>query len=361
MLLSAAIAELRQDLNDEDTQNYRWTDEDLERHINHALANYSHFVPVDTVIDIATTSGSRDIDAASLTDQVTIYGVEYPIGNFPPTYHRFQHFEDTISLLSLATPTGGDARIFYGRIASLTREQFTIGQNDELSIYDDNHAAQSFTPRSAHPLSSVWVKIYKALAPSSLEVGIQKIVGNDPSGIDLSSGTLLAAGVTTDTDGDWYEVDLAPTIDLAANEQMCICLTEAENGGSYHWLQNTYGGYPRGIAFHSTDAGANWIYHVSADLLFKEGDTYTPIPLQYEHVVLLGASAFALKEHAVSAINSITLGGPQTAALFHSQGNDRYSDFRAELLRISRKSKVRSSTMYVPATGTGSKSIVDWP
>ena len=36
---------VRRDLKDEDSENYRWTDEELDRHIAHALKEFSEAYP----------------------------------------------------------------------------------------------------------------------------------------------------------------------------------------------------------------------------------------------------------------------------------------------------------------------------
>ena len=57
---------VRRDLHDEDANNYRWTNDELDRHIAHAVKDYSEAIPYEQKAIKATTSGSREIDIATL-------------------------------------------------------------------------------------------------------------------------------------------------------------------------------------------------------------------------------------------------------------------------------------------------------
>jgi len=117
---------VRRDLKDEDENNYRWTDDELDRHIAHALSELSQAAPVEAVETIATSSGSRDIDVAELSNRVMVQAVEYPIDKFPKKYRRFSLWADTLTLLGDCVPDGSDARIYYGKLHTLDAESSTI-------------------------------------------------------------------------------------------------------------------------------------------------------------------------------------------------------------------------------------------
>ena len=76
-------ARLRKDLHDEDALNYRWTDGELDRHIQHTVREFSLAVPLEAKTTLATTAGSRDLSISGLTDLVAIEAVEYPTGELP--------------------------------------------------------------------------------------------------------------------------------------------------------------------------------------------------------------------------------------------------------------------------------------
>ena len=62
MNLSEMRAIVRRDLHDEDDGNYCWTNNELDRHIAHAVKGFSEAIPLEQEATKATTSGSREID-----------------------------------------------------------------------------------------------------------------------------------------------------------------------------------------------------------------------------------------------------------------------------------------------------------
>lgn len=131
MNLSEMRAVLRRDLHDEDANNYRWTDDELDRHIAHAVSQFSQALPLEDTADIATTADSRDVDISQLADRVMIEAVEYPIGSYPATYRRFALWQDTLTILSDIVPDGSDARIYYGKLHTLDASSSTIPTQHE--------------------------------------------------------------------------------------------------------------------------------------------------------------------------------------------------------------------------------------
>ena len=53
---------VRRDLHDEDSGNYRWTNDELDRHISRAVKDFSEAIPYEQKATKATTSGSRELD-----------------------------------------------------------------------------------------------------------------------------------------------------------------------------------------------------------------------------------------------------------------------------------------------------------
>ena len=117
---------VRRDLHDEDANNYRWTNDELDRHISHAVKDYSGAIPYEQKAVKTTAAGSREIDIADLSDRIMIEAVEYPIGNFPRRYQRFALWGDTITLLGDETTDGANAYIYYGKLHTLSISSSTI-------------------------------------------------------------------------------------------------------------------------------------------------------------------------------------------------------------------------------------------
>ena len=95
MNLSEMRDRVRTDLHDEDPENERWTDAELDRHIQRAVREFSLSVPLEAKTTLSTTADSRDLSIAGLTDLVAIEAAEYPVGDYPPTYAPFSLWRST--------------------------------------------------------------------------------------------------------------------------------------------------------------------------------------------------------------------------------------------------------------------------
>lgn len=131
MNLTDMRAIVRRDLHDEDAGNYRWTDNELDRHIAHVVKDFSEYLPWEQKATIATTSGSREIDISAVTDRVMVEAAEYPVDNFPRRYQRFSLWGDTLSLLGDEIPDGANAYIYYGKLHTLDGSTSTIPARHE--------------------------------------------------------------------------------------------------------------------------------------------------------------------------------------------------------------------------------------
>ena len=118
---------VRQDLHDEDPTNQRWTDDELDRHIERAVRELSLAIPLEAKASPSTSEGSRDISLASLSDLVAVEAVEYPVDKYPPSYVPFSLWAGTLTLLVDATPPGGQSvNIYYGKMHTLDATTSTI-------------------------------------------------------------------------------------------------------------------------------------------------------------------------------------------------------------------------------------------
>ncbi len=131
MNLSEMRTIVRRDLHDEDSGNYRWSDDELDRHIAHAVKDFSESIPLEQKATRATTSGSRELDISGITDRVTVAAVEYPVDNFPRRYQRFSLWGDTLTLLDSEIPDGSDAYIYYSKLHTLDASSSTIPARHE--------------------------------------------------------------------------------------------------------------------------------------------------------------------------------------------------------------------------------------
>lgn len=131
MNLTEMRAIVRRDLHDEDEANYRWSDDELDRHIAHAVKEFSQAIPYEQKATIATTSGSREIDISTITDRIMVEAVEYPVDKFPKRYQRFSLWADTLTLLGDEVPDGSNTYIYYGKLHTLDADTSTIPAEHE--------------------------------------------------------------------------------------------------------------------------------------------------------------------------------------------------------------------------------------
>ena len=136
MNLSDMRAVVRRDLHDENSGSYRWTNDEIDRHIGHAVRDFSEAVPYQQKANKATTSGSREVNISTITDRIMVEAVEYPVDKFPRRYQRFSLWADILTLLGDEIPDGSNACIYYGKLHSLGSSTSTIP-----AMYEDLIAA----------------------------------------------------------------------------------------------------------------------------------------------------------------------------------------------------------------------------
>jgi hypothetical protein len=126
MNLSEMIALVRKDLHDEDSENYRWTDAELTRHIGRAVRELSEKVPLPAMATLPTTADSREIDISDLADRVMVEAVEYPLDAEPASYRRFSIWGDTLTIIDGSEPDGSNCHVYYGTLHTLDANGSTI-------------------------------------------------------------------------------------------------------------------------------------------------------------------------------------------------------------------------------------------
>ena len=131
MTLTEMRTIVRRDLHDEDASNYRWTNDELDRHIAHAVKDFSEAIPYEQKATKATTSSSREIDISTITDRIMVEVVEYPVDGFPKGYQRFTLWGDIVTLLGDEVPDGSNAYIYYGKLHTLDASSSTIPAKHE--------------------------------------------------------------------------------------------------------------------------------------------------------------------------------------------------------------------------------------
>ena len=129
MTLSEMVTLVRRELKDESSA--LWSDDELTRHIDRAVAELSEAIPREQKATLATVAGSREVDISSLTDRVMVEAAEYPVDEFPKRYQRFALWADTFTLLGSEVPDGSDCYVYYGKLHTLDAVTSTIPTRHE--------------------------------------------------------------------------------------------------------------------------------------------------------------------------------------------------------------------------------------
>ena len=155
-------ARIRKDLKDDDS--VRWSDDELDRHIEHTVLDISQAVPLqakDTSLTIPDPA-SREIDISGVTGLIFVETVEYPTGEYPKRYRNFRVWGDTLELLIDETPTAAASLyLYYGKVHTVD-------------------AAASSLPGHLEDLCAVGAGAYAALEWASYTIN-QVNVGGDPT------------------------------------------------------------------------------------------------------------------------------------------------------------------------------------
>jgi len=132
MNLATMRARVRQDLQDTDAENYRWTDDEVDAAIERVVREFSLACPIEEEDDLATTDGSRDIDISSLSGLLKVNSVEFPLDNIPPHYQHFDVWSWFVYMQEEGD--GDDARIRWSKQHTLDADESTIPQQFEEII-----------------------------------------------------------------------------------------------------------------------------------------------------------------------------------------------------------------------------------
>ena len=168
-------ARLRLDLDDTDPANRRWADDELDRHIAHALRVLGEAIPRQRKSTLTTVANSRDLDISALVPRIEVVAVEYPSGQYPPQYVPFSIWINTLTLLIDGAPAGGaNVNLYWTAPHQLDASGSSLVQQDEEILLDGTagYAAQQWASFATNRLNvggSDTVEHYRALARTKLD------------------------------------------------------------------------------------------------------------------------------------------------------------------------------------------------
>lgn len=122
--LSDIRTRVREDLRD--TEAERWPEDQIDRHIAHALSDLSLAAPRELSDDLATTSGSRDVPLGGIEGLIEVEAVEYPAGHFPASFVSYSTWGGMLTIQGPLVPDGSDARVYYLATHTLDSEGTTV-------------------------------------------------------------------------------------------------------------------------------------------------------------------------------------------------------------------------------------------
>jgi hypothetical protein len=132
MNLTEMRARVREDLQDTDSQDYRWTDDEVDGAIDRVVMEYSLHASIEQQDDVATTDGDTELDISDLEGLLEIESVEFPIGKTPKYYQRTECWAGHLYIEDEGD--GTDARVRWLKKHTLTTESSTIPQEHEEII-----------------------------------------------------------------------------------------------------------------------------------------------------------------------------------------------------------------------------------
>ena len=133
MNLTEMRARVREDLQDTDSQNYRWTDHEVDGAIERVVTEYSLHAPIEQQNDIATTEDDTELDISSLSGLLKIELVEFPIGQSPKYYQRTEYWAGKLYMEDEGD--GEDARVRWLKKHTLAAGSTTIpAEHDEIIV-----------------------------------------------------------------------------------------------------------------------------------------------------------------------------------------------------------------------------------
>ncbi|MBM3154842.1 MAG: hypothetical protein FJ008_05840 [Chloroflexi bacterium] len=129
MTISTIRTIVRRDLKDEDSGNYRWTDNEIDRAIARALEEFSLAIPREMKSTVATTDGSAIVDISGVTgiaNLISVDKLEYPIDSQCRSFRRISVYQSSITMIDGYTGDGGNSYVYWSSLHTLDSQTSTV-------------------------------------------------------------------------------------------------------------------------------------------------------------------------------------------------------------------------------------------
>lgn len=118
---------VRRDLRDDDPAGQRWHDDELDRHIQHAVHDVGRAAPLESVANVAAVAGSREVALTALPGLLDVEGVEHPVNLHPACFVPFSRWGSSLTLQVDTPPARGDQlRVFYTKLHTIDATSSTV-------------------------------------------------------------------------------------------------------------------------------------------------------------------------------------------------------------------------------------------
>jgi len=151
-------------------------------------------------------------------------------------------------------------------------EGYSAGNDEAVELYGNIWGAQTFTTGTeAHSVTSVRLLLYREGSPSTVTVSIRKTTATDPSGVDLTSGTLNGNNFTDAVAGVWYAFDVTPySLEASTMYAIVVRATAGNVTNSVWWNSDgTAGAEANGQEETSANGGITWTGDADDDFMFE--------------------------------------------------------------------------------------------
>ena len=133
MNLADMRARVREDLQDTDDANYRWSNDEVDGAIERVVREFSRAYPIQQQDEITTTEDDKELDISGLSSLLKIASVEYPMDLTPPYMQRLDFWNDKLYMQDEGDGTK-KARVRWYKSHTLDAESSTIPTEHEEII-----------------------------------------------------------------------------------------------------------------------------------------------------------------------------------------------------------------------------------
>lgn len=171
-----------------------------------------------------------------------------------------------LALVLLLTPLAVTADTALTRYAN-----YTTGDDSSVEAYGVHWFAQTFNTTESYVVEALHLKLYGEGTAGVLTASVRETSAGLPSGLDLCSGTIDGATLTTSTDGEWYEIDIdAYTLEENTTYAIVARGTGINATNNVHWrFDSSSPTYAGGSECSSLNAGVSWAADAGSDLMFE--------------------------------------------------------------------------------------------